>query len=90
MFDVGERRVPAHRADRVDRVEDGGVARCLGEGGVPGRQFLTVDHPPPDLSFSAPQVGLDRRVAPAVPPLVVVLRVAREQHAGRCAPSSLR
>ena len=65
--DVGEGRVPAHRADRVDRVEDGGVARCLGEGGVPGRQLLNLLH----LSAASPPTAFN------LPPGTVKSRAAR-------------
>ena len=80
--EVREGRVPAHRADRVDGVQDRAVAGRVGERGVPGRELLARDLPHADRALRAAQVRLDRLVAPAVPPLVVVRGRAGDQDAG--------
>ena len=79
--EVGEGRVPAHRADGVDRVQDRVGAGRLGER---ARATATAPRGRPahaQLRARRAEVGLDRRVAPAVAPLVVVRRRAREHHA---------
>ena len=79
--EVGEGGVPAHGPDGVDRVQDRVAARHLGPRRVPGRELLAPDRPRPHLALGPAQVRLDRRVAPAVPPLVVVPRRAGQHHA---------
>ena len=81
--EVGEGRVPAHRADRVDRVEDRRVARRLGEGGVPGRQLLTR-RSPAAASAARRAAGTARspRGSSRAPTRRSPRRRPREQHAG--------
>ena len=81
-IEIGEGGVPANRADRVDRVQDRVVSRRGGEGRVPGRQLLGRDSAHPQLALGPPQVRLERGVAPAVAPLVIVGRCALEHDAG--------
>ena len=80
--EVGEGRVPADGADRVDRVHDRLVPRRRSEGAMPRRQLVGREPTYAHLTFRPLQVRLDRVIAPAVAPFVVVRGGALEHDAG--------